>query len=165
MDVPILFPCHVRTRERLAAMPELLPTEAGRPGLILHEPLGYLEFLSLMCDACLVLTDSGGIQEETTVLGIPCMTLRHNTERPVTIEHGTNTLVGTSRKRIVEAGRAILRRHSPPRRTPDLWDGHAAERIVDVLERHFQAGSLVSERTDSSPMACSNSWRSHAKVQ
>ena len=117
-----------------------------------------------MCDARLVLTDSGGIQEETTVLGIPCVTLRHNTERPVTIEHGTNMLVGTSHKRIVEAGRAVLRRQSPSRRTPDLWDGHAAERIVDVLERHFQAGSWVSERTDTSPMACSNSWTSPAKV-
>lgn len=164
VDVPILFPCHVRTRERLAAMPELLPAEAGRHGLILHEPLGYFEFLSLMCDARLVLTDSGGIQEETTVLGIPCVTLRHNTERPVTIEHGTNMLVGTSHKRIVEAGRAVLRRQSPSRRTPDLWDGHAAERIVDVLECHFQAGSWVSERTDTSPMACSNSWTSPAKV-
>lgn len=156
VEVPILFPCHVRTRERLAAMPELLEATAGRQGLILLEPLGYLQFLSLMCDAGLVLTDSGGIQEETTVLGVPCVTLRHNTERPVTIEHGTNTLVGTSRTRIVEAGRAVLRRHRPTRRTPDLWDGHAAERIVDVLERHFHAGSFVPECTDSSPMAYSS---------
>ena len=165
VDIPILFPCHVRTRDRLAAMPELLGTEAGRQGLILLEPLGYLEFLSLMCDARLVLTDSGGIQEETTVLGIPCVTLRRNTERPVTIEHGTNTLVGTSHTRIVEAGRAVLGRHRPTRRTPDLWDGHAAERIVDVLERHFHAGSLVPECTGSAPMACSSPCVSRANVQ
>ena len=164
-DVPILFPCHVRTRERLAVMPNLLGTHVGRQGIILLEPLGYLEFLSLMCDAQLVLTDSGGIQEETTVLGVPCVTLRHNTERPVTIEHGTNTLVGTSRTRIVEAGRAVLRRHNPTRRTPDLWDGHAAERIVDVLERHFHADSSESERTDSAPMAYSSSCHSHIHVQ
>ena len=146
-DLPILFPCHVRTRERLSAMPELLPIGDGRHGVLLLEPLGYLEFLSLMCEARLVLTDSGGIQEETTVLGIPCVTLRQNTERPVTIEHGTNTLAGTSHERIIEAGRAVLRRQSLPRRAPDLWDGHAAERIVDVLERHFQATSPVSERS------------------
>jgi UDP-N-acetylglucosamine 2-epimerase (non-hydrolysing) len=164
-DLPILFPCHVRTRDRLDAMPEFFSTVAGKHGIVLLEPLGYLEFLSLMCDARLVLTDSGGIQEETTVLGIPCLTLRHNTERPVTIEHGTNTLVGTSKERIVEAGRAVLRRHSSPRRTPDLWDGHAAERIVDVLERHFHAASSVSERTDLPTAAYSSSWACHAKLQ
>ncbi len=165
MDVPILFPCHVRTRERVAAMPELLPTEAGRHGMILLEPLGYLEFLSLMCDARLVLTDSGGIQEETTVLGIPCVTLRHKTERPVTIEHGTNALVGTSHICIVEAGRAVLRRDSPPRRRPDFLDGRAAERIIDVLERHFHAGSSVSKRMETAPTSYSGSWVSHANVQ
>ena len=165
VDLPIVFPCHVRTRERLAAMPEWQRADNGRRCPILLDPLGYLEFLSLMCDARLVLTDSGGIQEETTVLGIPCVTLRHNTERPVTIEHGTNTLVGTSRTRIVEAGRAVLRSHVPTRRTPDLWDGHAADRIVDVLERHFQAGSLASERADSGIMASSSAWACQANVQ
>ncbi|MEP6886697.1 MAG: UDP-N-acetylglucosamine 2-epimerase (non-hydrolyzing) [Nitrospirales bacterium] len=163
--LPILFPCHVRTRERLTAMPELLPARGGRHGIVLLEPLGYLEFLSLMCEARLVLTDSGGIQEETTVLGIPCVTLRHNTERPVTIEQGTNMLAGTSQERIVEAAHAVLRRQSPPRRPPDLWDGHAADRIVDVLERRFHATSSMPERTDTVTTAYSTAWAAHAKFQ
>jgi UDP-N-acetylglucosamine 2-epimerase (non-hydrolysing) len=146
-------------------MPELLPAGAGRRGIVLLEPLGYLEFLSLMCEARLVLTDSGGIQEETTVLGIPCVTLRHNTERPVTIEHGTNTLAGTSKERIVEAGRAVLRQQNPPRRPPDLWDGHAADRIADVLERRFHATPSVSERTDAATTTCSSVWAAQAKFQ
>ena len=164
-DLPSVFPCHDRTRERLIAMPELFPAEAGRHGIVLLEPLGYLEFLSLMCEARLVLTDSGGIQEETTVLGIPCVTLRHNTERPVTIVHGTNTLAGTSQERSVEAGRAVLRRQSPRRRPPDLWDGHAADRIVDVLERRFHPMSTVPERTNTAATAYSSAWTASAKFQ
>jgi UDP-N-acetylglucosamine 2-epimerase (non-hydrolysing) len=164
-DLPILFPCHVRTRERLIAVPELLSATTGRSGIVLREPLGYLEFLSLMCEARLVLTDSGGIQEETTVLGIPCVTLRHNTERPVTIEHGTNTLAGTSHERIVEAGRAVLRRQGLPRRPPDLWDGHAADRIVAVLEQHFLPASSGSERTGTVTAAHLRAGVAHAKFQ
>jgi UDP-N-acetylglucosamine 2-epimerase (non-hydrolysing) len=164
-ELPILFPCHVRTRERLTAMPDLLPVEAGRRGIVLLEPLGYLEFLSLMCEARLVLTDSGGIQEETTVLGIPCVTLRHNTERPVTIEHGTNTLAGTNTERIVEAGLAVLCRQNPPRRPPDLWDGHAAERIVDVLERRFHPIASVADRTPTGRTACSSTCAAQPHLQ
>jgi UDP-N-acetylglucosamine 2-epimerase (non-hydrolysing) len=164
-DLPILFPCHVRTRARLAAMPELLMTEAGTQGIVPLEPLGYLEFLSLMCEARLVLTDSGGIQEETTALGVPCVTLRHNTERPVTIEHGTNVLAGTTHERIVEAGRAVLHNGRQPHRTPDLWDGHAADRIVDVLERHFHMGRCAPDRLHTPMKAGSKACASQSLTQ
>ncbi len=133
--LPILFPAHPRTvrrvREfdfegRLAAMPNLRGTE----------PLGYLEFLNLMANARLVLTDSGGIQEETTILGVPCLTLRENTERPVTVTEGTNTVVGSDPQRIVAEAFAILDGQGKAGRVPELWDGRAAERIVQVLASH-----------------------------
>lgn len=142
--LPIVFPCHPRTRQQLDK-PEFRgllrrpdgPREAaaGRPGLILTAPLGYLEFLSLMSAARLVLTDSGGIQEETTVLGVPCLTLRENTERPVTVEQGTNQIVGTGRERILAAASRILLGDMPRGRVPDMWDGRAAERIGAILCR------------------------------
>jgi UDP-N-acetylglucosamine 2-epimerase (non-hydrolysing) len=129
-ELPIVFPVHPRTRKALEG------TRArSLPGLLLTEPLGYLDFLKLMAHARLVLTDSGGIQEETTVLGVPCLTLRNNTERPVTVEQGTNRLVGLAPERIVAAGLEVL--HAPPAasRVPELWDGRAAARVVDVLLR------------------------------
>jgi len=99
------------------------------------EPLGYLDFLRLMAEARLVLTDSGGIQEETTILKVPCLTLRENTERPVTVEVGCNQLVGTDPARIEAAFRRVMAVPEFTCRTPELWDGRAAERIVDVLRR------------------------------
>ncbi len=129
-ELPIVFPVHPRTRKVLEAHP------AGKlPGLRLTEPLGYLDFLKLMAHARMVLTDSGGIQEETTVLGVPCLTLRLNTERPVTIEQGTNVLVGTSPDRIVGTARQLLAAPPGAKRVPELWDGRAAERIVSVLTK------------------------------
>lgn len=127
-ELPVVFPVHPRTRQALNAA-------GDRPGLLLTEPLGYLDFLKLMAHARLVLTDSGGIQEETTVLGVPCLTLRDNTERPVTIEQGTNTLVGVDPDRIAAAALAALARPPAPTRVPDLWDGRAAVRIADILTR------------------------------
>ncbi len=97
------------------------------------EPLGYLEFLNLMANARLVLTDSGGIQEETTILGVPCLTLRENTERPVTMTQGTNTIVGCDPRRIVTEALTILDGKGKTGRVPELWDGQAAERIVKTL--------------------------------
>jgi UDP-N-acetylglucosamine 2-epimerase (non-hydrolysing) len=102
------------------------------------EPLGYLEFLNLMANARLVLTDSGGIQEETTVLGVPCLTLRENTERPVTVTHGTNTVVGCDPQRTVTGALAILDGKSETGRVPELWDGRAAERTVKILCKESQ---------------------------
>jgi UDP-N-acetylglucosamine 2-epimerase (non-hydrolysing) len=127
-ELPIVFPIHPRTRKALAGR-----DLTAMPGLIIVEPLGYLDFMKLVSEARLVLTDSGGIQEETTVLGVPCLTLRNNTERPITIEEGTNTLVGLDPGRIVAAAQRALGRpcEAPP--TPELWDGRAASRIVDIL--------------------------------
>jgi UDP-N-acetylglucosamine 2-epimerase (non-hydrolysing) len=135
-SLPIIFPIHPRTR-RQAAAAGLGPRLEQTPGLIVTEPLGYLEFLSLTSQSRLVLTDSGGLQEESTVLGIPCLTLRENTERPVTITHGTNRMCGTDPAVILrEARQALEREVGAPHPVPDLWDGKTAPRIVTaVLER------------------------------
>lgn len=141
-DLPILFPCHVRTRERLEQRPALLRRLAATERIRLLDPLGYLEFLSLMGEARLVLTDSGGIQEETTVLQVPCLTLRDNTERPVTVEQGTNVLVGSEKARIVEAGRRAIAGPPASGRIPELWDGQAADRIAAVFEQVCRSESF-----------------------
>jgi UDP-N-acetylglucosamine 2-epimerase (non-hydrolysing) len=134
-QVPVIFPVHPRTQQRLA--------QAGsttHPRLKLIPPVGYLDFLCLLSKATLVLTDSGGIQEETTALGVPCLTLRENTERPITISQGTNQLVGTDPRKILTAAEAVLAGKAKPGRIPPLWDGHAAERIVEVLLRKSPPG-------------------------
>ena len=124
-DCPLIFPVHPRTRQQLGAT-------KTPPGLTLVEPTGYLDFIALEAGARLVLTDSGGIQEETTVLGVPCLTLRETTERPITIDEGTNQLVGCDPERIVAAARAVLSVGVAPRR-PALWDGKAGQRVAQVL--------------------------------
>jgi UDP-N-acetylglucosamine 2-epimerase (non-hydrolysing) len=126
-EMPVVFPVHPRTRARMEAI------SAEHPGLLLSEPLGYLEFLSLLADAGAVLTDSGGIQEETTYLGVPCFTLRDNTERPVTIRAGTNTLLGLDPAAIATIPQALSERRPTKTEPPPLWDGHAAERIADEI--------------------------------
>jgi UDP-N-acetylglucosamine 2-epimerase (non-hydrolysing) len=127
---PILFPVHPRTLGRLQAAGIAMPG-----GIRTCEPLPYLTYLGLMARARLVLTDSGGIQEETTALGVPCLTLRENTERPVTVSEGTNRLVGTDRGEIFRCVDAILKGKWPSGGSVPLWDGRASSRIVDVLER------------------------------
>ena len=132
--LPIIFPVHPRTRARIEEF-GFSERVARAANLRLIEPLGYLDFLRLYSGARLVLTDSGGIQEETTALGIPCLTLRENTERPITVLMGTNTIVGTDTQKITRAAFASLdapreREHKP---APPLWDGHTADRILDAL--------------------------------
>jgi UDP-N-acetylglucosamine 2-epimerase (non-hydrolysing) len=128
-ELDVVFPVHPRTRAAIEAR----GIEVGAAGFRLLEPLGYLEFLSLVARAAGVITDSGGIQEETTFLGIPCFTLRANTERPITVELGTNTLLGLDPERIQEVPRLIEEAKGHSSQLPPLWDGNAAERIVDVL--------------------------------
>jgi UDP-N-acetylglucosamine 2-epimerase (non-hydrolysing) len=129
--LPVVFPVHPRTLGRLAEFELLDRARAAAPGLRLVEPLGYLDFLRLMSGARLVLTDSGGLQEETTALSIPCLTLRENTERPVTVTHGTNRVVGTDEERIVSEAFAAL--DNPRDTLPPLWDGQAADRVLNAL--------------------------------
>lgn len=125
----VVFPAHPRTTGNM----EKAGIKADHPNLKIVAPLGYLEFLALVASAAGVLTDSGGIQEETTFLGIPCFTLRDNTERPVTVEMGTNTLLGLDPQRISEVPSLIETARSQPAEVPPFWDGHAAERVADVL--------------------------------
>src|SRR6185503_20650712 len=134
-SVPIIFPVHPRTRKTIVDL-GLSERVQSMTSLRLIDPLGYLDFLSLYSTARLVLTDSGGIQEETTALGIPCLTLRENTERPITVEMGTNVVVGTDTQKIIAAANAAL--NGSGKKTiasPPLWDGHTSERILDALEQ------------------------------
>ena len=129
-ELPVVFPVHPRTRARIAAAGIALPDDGP---LRLLEPLGYLDFLALVAHSAGVLTDSGGIQEETTYLGVPCLTLRDNTERPVTVDLGTNVLLGLDPARIRQAPALIAEVRRRRTHVPPLWDGRASERIADVL--------------------------------
>jgi UDP-N-acetylglucosamine 2-epimerase (non-hydrolysing) len=143
-DLPIFFPVHPRTRKNIESFGLLRYLANGaaagsnHAGIFPLDPLGYLDFLSLNDRARIVLTDSGGIQEETTVLGVPCLTLRENTERPATVEHGSNQIVGVDSDRILAAARSILGNPARPSRRPPLWDGKAAPRIVAILREHLE---------------------------
>jgi len=130
--IQIVLPMHPRTRRRIEEF-QLSEKISNMKNLIVLEPIGYLRFLNLMMNAQFVLTDSGGMQEETTVLNIPCLTLRENTERPETIDEGTNTLVGNDTQRIIEESFKILDGLGKAGTYPKLWDGHAAVRIVETL--------------------------------
>lgn len=140
--VPVVFPVHPRTQQRLEQR-----RVKEHPQLLLAKPIGYLDFLCLLSKATLVLTDSGGIQEETTALGVPCLTLRENTERPITITEGTNLLVGTDPERIVGVAFEILRGKSKVGRIPPLWDGKAAERIIQILLQAVPRHETMVART------------------
>ncbi|MGD0653468.1 MAG: UDP-N-acetylglucosamine 2-epimerase (non-hydrolyzing) [Thermoguttaceae bacterium] len=131
--LPVVLPVHPRTRNRWSSFGLLDRLDRCR-NLTITDPLGYLEFLALMDNAALVLTDSGGIQEETTILGVPCLTFRENTERPITVSEGTNQLVGLDLVRLATAIDEVLSGEIVDGRTPELWDGQAAARILHVLQ-------------------------------
>ena len=130
-EVPVIFPIHPRTKERINEF----SLQPKNPQLLLSDPLGYLDFLALQVHAALVLTDSGGIQEETTYLGIPCLTARTTTERPVTIKLGTNRLVESTTEALLNAMQTKLRAPKNPHILPPLWDGHTAARVVKVFQQ------------------------------
>ena len=137
-DLPLIFPVHPRTRGNL----EKFGIDLG-PRITLVGPQAYMAFLNLWKDAAVVLTDSGGLQEETTALGVPCITIRENTERPVTVDEGSNVLAGTDPARIVAEVRKVLRGAGKRGRRPHLWDGAAAERIVAVLAKELESGQRM----------------------
>jgi UDP-N-acetylglucosamine 2-epimerase (non-hydrolysing) len=145
-EFPVFFPIHPRTRKNIDSfsLKRYLADAGGvdRVGIVPLDPLGYLDFLSLNDCARIVLTDSGGVQEETTALGVPCLTLRENTERPATVEHGSNQVVGVDPDRILAAARSILQNPDARRsQRPPLWDGKAASRIVGILREHLQSNA------------------------
>ncbi len=135
-QLPLVFPMHPRTRANIERFGHAGLLDPRRVAVL--PPQGYLEMVGLMSQARLVLTDSGGVQEETTALGVPCLTMRENTERPITVEQGTNTLVGRDRAAILAGVADILAGRGKQGRTPELWDGHAAERIAADLHRWLQ---------------------------
>ena len=138
-ELPVFFPVHPRTQKMLG---DFEPP----PGLVLADPVGYLDFLSLEADAAGVLTDSGGIQEETTFLGVRCFTLRDNTERPVTLRLGTNTLLGLDPRQISSVLPSLASKSVAAHTPPPLWDGRAAERVADVVESALERTSMVVDR-------------------
>lgn len=142
-SIPVLFPIHPRTAKSIQDF------GLSMNGIHAMDPLGYLEFLNLEAGATVVLTDSGGIQEETTILGVPCLTLRNNTERPITITHGTNIMVGPDKSRILKAFRRIMDGEWSPAGPPEFWDGRAAQRIVGILgdfSRRISSQSALGRR-------------------
>lgn len=148
-EIPFVFPVHPRTRQVLSAYPDELAN------VTMTEPLGYFDFMKLVRDARFVLTDSGGVQEETTYLGVPCLTMRENTERPITVTQGTNRLVGLNPDTIVAAGLKALAQESMHNAVPELWDGNASVRIIDILAARNIGGS---------PAAIANQLRGKQRV-
>jgi UDP-N-acetylglucosamine 2-epimerase (non-hydrolysing) len=134
-DLPVIFPIHPRTRTRVETfgLNHLFARTSGAAGIFLVEPLPYLEFLDLNRGARVIITDSGGLQEEATILGVPCVTLRNNTERPITIAEGTNLLAGTDPEKVTETIKNATQRSARIFGRPEKWDGRSAHRIVDVL--------------------------------
>jgi UDP-N-acetylglucosamine 2-epimerase (non-hydrolysing) len=139
-DMPVIFPVHLRTRQKLSALQE----DCGHPGVRFVDPLGYFDFIRLIGDARLVLTDSGGVQEETTVLNVPCLTLLDATDRPCTVDAGCNRIVGKEPELILEAYRETLSGGRKKVELPPLWDGHAAERIAGIISEEWRSRTAVA---------------------
>ena len=131
-ELKLVFPVHPRTKGRLKAFGLLAKIQAAT-GIVLQPPLGYLEFLAMTSQAKVIVTDSGGLQEESTVLGIPCLTLRENTERPITVDVGTSTLIGNDAERLRQCLGQVMNGRYKTGRCPELWDGKAAQRIAQVI--------------------------------
>lgn len=138
-EIQLIFPIHPRT-EKMAKSFGMFERLEAIPNIVITGPVGYLDFVALMASSTLVLTDSGGLQEETTALGIPCITLRENTERPITVTEGTNTIVGCDPSLIMKTAFESLAGNGKAGRIPELWDGKTAERIADVLQKHIRNG-------------------------
>lgn len=145
-EFPVFFPVHPRTRKNIETFglgQYLAEGTSSGVGIVPLEPLGYLDFLALNDRARIVLTDSGGVQEETTALGVPCLTLRENTERPATVDHGTNRIVGVDPERILTAAQTVLLDPARLSRRPPLWDGKAAPRIVAIIRQYLRNGAAA----------------------
>jgi UDP-N-acetylglucosamine 2-epimerase (non-hydrolysing) len=138
-QLPLVFALHPRTRSNIERFGLNGLTDPKR--MVMLPPQGYLEMVGLMAGATMVLTDSGGLQEETTALGVPCLTMRENTERPITVEQGTNTMVGRDPRAILSGVAEILRGEGKQGRVPEYWDGHAADRIASDLWQWLRAGA------------------------
>jgi len=143
-EIPVIFPAHPRTIKQIRNFKhqEMVNYEENflskglnntNRNILIIPPLGYLDFLCLMSNAAVVLTDSGGIQEETTILGIPCLTLRNNTERPITVKEGTNIVVGNNPDKIINTALSVLKNQNSRKKIPKYWDGKSAEKIVRIL--------------------------------
>jgi UDP-N-acetylglucosamine 2-epimerase (non-hydrolysing) len=138
-SMPVVFPCHLRTQEKLIEFNSTISSASRKgalcwnKGVLVCDPIGYLDFMKLMINSKVVITDSGGIQEETTILEVPCLTVRPNTERPVTISHGTNKLIGNKKDDIIREALSVAKVNGIAQATPPLWDGKATERILQVL--------------------------------
>jgi UDP-N-acetylglucosamine 2-epimerase (non-hydrolysing) len=138
-EIQLVFPVHPRT-EKMAKSFGLYQRLSAIPNIVLTGPVGYLDFVALMAKSKMALTDSGGLQEETTALGIPCITLRENTERPITVTEGTNTIVGCDPELIVKTAFEVLEGKGKAGRIPDLWDGKTSSRIADVILQFIEIG-------------------------
>jgi UDP-N-acetylglucosamine 2-epimerase (non-hydrolysing) len=153
-EVPLIFPAHPRTQGRMVECGFHGSRQGESSGIRVVPPMSYLQFLKLQSEATLMITDSGGVQEETTAMGIPCLTVRENTERPITLTEGTNLLVGLDGRRLVEEARKVLRGKGKKGRIPKLWDGRASARIVQTLADHFTSKD-AAKQVDVHPIAVS----------